>query len=287
MLTVLLLAVVTASDPVPVKLAAPGLSYVNLTTKQGEFFADYFAQQLGAQGLTVTTASEIATLLGFERQKQLLGCGDESSTCVAELAGALGADGLIAGSLAKFKGGYTVQLKILAAEDGHVVARAAETVKDEDKLLEVLRDTAVTFAPLVKKALGHQAIIPPPTVAAPPPAVVDVPRQTVRSTSAKVAGFGLLAVGAAGLGVGIYSFVMRSQAADFQRRAAPQYRPLYEPDLNRFQLGSYVGAAVGVAGLVAGGFLAFGGDSSTSPSAALIPLEGGAVAVVGGTLPAF
>lgn len=41
--------------------------------------------------------SEIAEMLSFEEQRQLLGCGDES--CLAEIGGALGVDQLVSGSI--------------------------------------------------------------------------------------------------------------------------------------------------------------------------------------------
>jgi hypothetical protein len=37
-------------------------------------------------------------LLGLERQKQMLGCAEDSSNCLAELAGALGARFVLNGS---------------------------------------------------------------------------------------------------------------------------------------------------------------------------------------------
>ena len=47
--------------------------------------------EIAARGLfQVISASEVQTLLGFERQKQLLGCSEEGE-CLTELAGALGA----------------------------------------------------------------------------------------------------------------------------------------------------------------------------------------------------
>src|SRR4051812_14698011 len=97
-----------------VKLASPGLSYVNVDDKLGDFFNEYFAQQLVLQGgIRVTTKNEISSLLGFERQRQLLGCSDQSSSCLAELAGALGVDGIITGSIAKLSSGYAGNIKIV------------------------------------------------------------------------------------------------------------------------------------------------------------------------------
>lgn len=271
----LLTAVLVVAAPPPVKLAAPGLSYVNVPEKKGRFFSDYFAQQLSLQGLSVTTASEISALLGFERQRQLMGCGEEeASNCVAELAGALGADGLITGSIAKFKAGYTVSLKIVASDNGRSVALAADTVRDEDALLEWMRDTAKKFAPIAKEELEHSA--PPPAVPLAPVAV-EVPSEP-RSSFRRTAGLLSLGVGAAGAAVGTYGFVMHSQVQSYQRAASADVKPLYDADLSRLQLQGVAGAAVAAVALGAGAFLLLG-DDADQLSAGLMPVPGGLFAV--------
>jgi hypothetical protein len=50
-----------------------------------------FTSRLGrGQRVRVTTQRDVAQIIGLERQKQLLGCSDQDSSCNAELAGALG-----------------------------------------------------------------------------------------------------------------------------------------------------------------------------------------------------
>src|SRR6185295_10756905 len=97
---VLLLALVLAAAPAP-RLAAAGFTPAGVEASKAQFFSDYFADQLNATGaVRVVTQSEMAAMLGAERQRQLLGCGAEGS-CLAELAGALDAAGIIIGSVAK------------------------------------------------------------------------------------------------------------------------------------------------------------------------------------------
>src|SRR6185295_10483314 len=55
------------------------------------FYSDHFAQALRQAGMKVITASEISAMLSSQRQQQLLGCADDGSACMAELANALGA----------------------------------------------------------------------------------------------------------------------------------------------------------------------------------------------------
>lgn len=123
----------------PVKLAAPGLTYVGLDEKRGDAYVEFFADQLRAQGLDVTTKSQISAVLGFESQRQLLGCGDSSQACLAELAGALGVDGLITGSLNRSpRGAFVVTLTVVGAQDGRTVASASHRAGDEDGLYDFL-----------------------------------------------------------------------------------------------------------------------------------------------------
>src|SRR4051812_14986683 len=115
MLAAVVAVLLTAAPAPSVKLAATGFKSINLPDQQGTFFSDYFAEQLGrATGYPVTTATEVSGLLGLERQKQLLGCGDDSNSCAAELLGALGADAIVTGSAAKVGESFAITLKVSA-----------------------------------------------------------------------------------------------------------------------------------------------------------------------------
>lgn len=161
------IAVTTAvllSASAPMKLASPGWSYINVDDKKGDFFADYFAQQLAVRGFSVTTKSEISSLIGFERQKQLMGCSTDSTNCIAELAGALGVDALITGSLAKFRAGYTVTVKVVAAGTGQQIAVDSGKLKDDDDLVEWLQEAAERMAPKLSKPTVAETPEEPPRV---------------------------------------------------------------------------------------------------------------------------
>ena len=61
----------------------------------------------------VVAASEIQTLLGFEAQQQLMACDTSSSSCMAEIAGALGVDFLISGTLGQLGDQLLLNLSLL------------------------------------------------------------------------------------------------------------------------------------------------------------------------------
>jgi hypothetical protein len=171
----------------PLKLAAPGFSGVDVTDAQATFFSDHFAQQLTLRGMQVITSSQIGVLLGFERQRQLMGCKEESGvSCMAELAAALGVDGVITGSVGKFDQAYQVNVSVVSSLNGRTLSAFSRKVNGSAAVLDALNDAADQVARELPRALRrptaspgtskeivanhpppHQPITPEPT---PPPA---------------------------------------------------------------------------------------------------------------------
>jgi hypothetical protein len=140
----------------PVKMAVPGLSLSGVETKLGEAYVERFATLLGRDPrLKVTTKRDIEAVLGFERQKALMGCNESSTTCLAELAGGLGVDALLSGSLAKAGSGYIVTMRVVRAGDGAEVASISERLKSEDALIEWFETEAPKLADQVAIFFGR------------------------------------------------------------------------------------------------------------------------------------
>jgi len=112
--------------------------------------------------LQVVTPQEISTLLGFERQKQLLGCHEDTS-CMAEIGSALGVDRLLMGSVAKLGASWLVHLKLIDASKGSAVGQSDRRLKDKS-----IDDVLDSLPPMVAELFG-KAPPPAPVVAAPPP----------------------------------------------------------------------------------------------------------------------
>src|SRR4051812_17891778 len=71
--------------------------------------------ELAARGYFEPISSvEIQTLIGVDRQKQLLGCSEGS--CLTEMAGALGAPYLMSGSLAKVGDIFQLNIQVIDSE---------------------------------------------------------------------------------------------------------------------------------------------------------------------------
>ncbi|MDP1822270.1 MAG: hypothetical protein Q8L48_03480 [Archangium sp.] len=78
------------------------------------------------------SASEIQTVLGVERQKALLGCGEED--CMTELAGALGAPYVMSGSLVKLEGVFQLNLQVIDSRKARTIGRSTKLAKDFESL---------------------------------------------------------------------------------------------------------------------------------------------------------
>ena len=146
MISCALLLLLAAKPPT---LASPGFTSPNLADKVTTYFADHFAQALTLEGVRVVTRTEISTLLGFERQKQLLGCSSEASSCMAELADALGVDGIVQGTLAKVGKKFKLTLKVIASPGGQPLGIFEGSADDEVSLLDELTRGAKELGPVL------------------------------------------------------------------------------------------------------------------------------------------
>jgi len=136
--------------------------------------------------------SDIANLIGFERQKQLAGCSEDTS-CAAEIAGALGVGYVASASLGRVGPLTVVSLKIIQVSTAKVMVRADVRVTGEGELLAAL-DRLVADAVSGCEAEGCFPRIAslPPAAAAP---AVPPPPRVERRTGAW--GWVLLGLGAA------------------------------------------------------------------------------------------
>lgn len=156
------------------KLASVGFTQVGLSDAQATFYADHFAARLAAtdEAVRVVTQRDIADVLGVERQKQLMGCSDDASNCMAELAGALGVDGLVTGQVAKIGKSFQVNVKVLAADGSKTMfVHSSALLATEEALVEELNAVAVKLLARVRDQTGGSTTSAPSaatSVSAPP-----------------------------------------------------------------------------------------------------------------------
>ncbi len=263
MVTAALLMMVGAAAP---KVISPEWNAVNVKKEVATFYADVLADHLRKQGLDVVTAQDVATLLGMERQKALLGCDDAGTSCMTELANALGAEATLMVNLLKLEGGaFRGVAKVISSSAGTTLSSVQLDAATEQALLDVLAQAAPRLAaPLsgvqVVEEVSQPAALRPPV-----------------TRFWWLFGLGGVAVGGAAAGL---------FAGAFDRLAALEQEPLYEQAQalaaqgKGLQGAGWAAAGVGAALLVTGVVLAVWPDAPVAPSVGLSP--GGASLGVGG-----
>ncbi len=87
--------------------------------------------------LSVVSQDEIKSLLGYQKQRQLLNCGD--ADCLAEIGGALGAEQIVTGSLSQLGQTYVFILR-------RVEVRRAKVLRDVERRFKVSAQEALLDA---------------------------------------------------------------------------------------------------------------------------------------------
>jgi len=117
----------------------------------------------------VVGRSDVASLIGFEREKQLAGCSDDTS-CAAEIAGALGVPYVGAASMGRLGRYSVVSLKIIEVSKARVVARCEERMKSEDDIADALDRLSGAAVAACETEGCFAAARPPEPVPEPKPA---------------------------------------------------------------------------------------------------------------------
>lgn len=218
----------------------------------GPYLAQVLAQEVEARTRVAPLVSaDVTAMLGFERNKRMLGCGDEDMECLAEITGALGVQQVLASSLAVAGGKYLVSLSLLDARRARPLKRTAETAPlDNDALVRVVRRSAW-------QVFGGAE--PPAEVSAPAAATAGPSRRTW----ALIAGGGAVAL--AGTGAVIGATALSAARSGDSGTARP-----------RAHLADLLFGAALIAG-GAGAYLWFSGHPA---AAAAGPLPGGAGAAL-------
>lgn len=136
-----------ATPPAPAPMPKDGkLSVavldVDVTVPNEKLDAAAFSEMLvnsidGTGMFRVISSKEIATLIGLERQRALLGCSEDSS-CMAEIANALGSDLVAQGSVGKVGSTYLVSVRLIDGRTSRTAARANAQVSDSNALLRAV-----------------------------------------------------------------------------------------------------------------------------------------------------
>jgi len=88
--------------------------------------------------LSIVSAADIRHMLDLEASKQVMGCS-ESTSCLTEIADALGAPLLVAGQVSRLGGRLSVSLALIDAANASVVKRAQAEGRDLISLTRALK----------------------------------------------------------------------------------------------------------------------------------------------------
>jgi hypothetical protein len=125
---------------------------IGIEPQLAELVTDALVAELTDRGLTIITSKDVETALGFERQKQMLGCGQES--CLAEIAGALGADRVVFGDIAQVRELTVFSVQLFNTKNGQVEKRFHERMSggEAGDLLDATERAGATLFPDSVKA---------------------------------------------------------------------------------------------------------------------------------------
>ena len=99
------------------------------------------AELAGLEIFSVISRADIRAMLTHEQDRNLLGC-DASSSCVADLGGALGVRYLVSGSVGRVGERFTLSLSVADVERGRQEARSTDSVAAEAGLLDLAKKTS-------------------------------------------------------------------------------------------------------------------------------------------------
>ena len=265
----LVLAAAAAADAPAKAPSRPKLIVLQLATAGGvepgigAALTEAVTTEVSSRGFfEVISSKDVETLLNVERQRELMGCSDEATNCLTELAGALGARFVLNGSVARLGDAYQLNLQTMDSQKAQPLGRSTLIGKD----LGVLREQ-------LKYVVAEATATPIP----PPPS--------------RVLQFSLIGGGAAcilgGAVVGLLAVsqelaLSRELSAGDTNPAALRSRADYQAEVEGFirpaKTVSLVALLVGAALVVTGIALMPGETQSTGPRVTLVPtLNGGAL----------
>ena len=220
---------------------------------------DAITNEVAAGGFfDVVSSRDVQTLLGHERQKQMVGCSDTSS-CLTDLAGAMGARFVLNGSLAKLGETFQLSLQTLDSDKAQPIGRSTRLARGMSELRAQL-----------PFSVAEATATPPP-----PPASHLMPYALVGAGAAAILGGGMLGLNAFSDEGRISQELKLAERQPSLLRSAAEY----QADAQRiatFKVLAVSSVAVGVALIATGLYL---NPSDGSVKLAVLPTPSGGALV--------
>jgi len=218
-------------------------------------------------GYDVISQADVSAMIGFEKQKQMLGCTDQAS-CLAEIGGALGVDYVVSGQVGQIGSRYHLSLQLLDSRKAKVLARGARFAdRNEDALAAAAQATLADLlgavqrggAPPVPAAAATPAGTPAkPDLSAPASAAV-APEASQGWRPSRKASYWVMGGGATALLVG--ALFKAGAASETQKLEDawqdPDYASIYEDKKAKIEQLTTTGNSFLVGGALVTGVGAF------------------------------
>ncbi len=230
----------------------------------------------------VISRNDVANMLGFQREKEMLGCAEDAA-CMAEIGGALGTDYVLVGQVAAFGTRYRIAISLQDVKKAKVVSRQGSFCDRSEDALAAAAQEAITN---IFREVESGGQLPPPVVKRAPALVpaAPAPPPPLRKAGWITAGAGLAVLAAGGVFdyLGYAAFQDEKRAAEAGDTAAfADYRAT---SLDRRRTAKLLYAG-GTLALGTGVVLHFIGAPKSAVSLDVRPMPGGALATLSGSLP--
>jgi hypothetical protein len=231
-------------------------------------FSTSLARELERRGVhEVVSAQDVVSLLGAERERQLLGCSDESMSCLTELAGAVNARFVVSGSLVRLGSAWQLSLQTVDTGTSRATGRAIRMAREAEELVD-------NWSFTVAEAVGLPA-----------------PEQPSRLAPATLVGVG--AAAAIGGGIVLVLSIFREAELATELRLADSnpsvLRPAaaYDAEASAIGVQRWIGAGLAAAGvaLAAVGIVWFARAGAPRAQLAVLPSPSGGIVVIAGAWP--
>ncbi len=241
-----LLAVVSALAAVPLAPSAAGgrqrIAVLDIRAVQGvspgsaTILTAIVVDDAARGGYDVISQADVSAMIGFEKQKQMLGCGEDSS-CLAEIGGALGVDFVLSGQVGQIGSRFHLSFQLLDSRKGKVVARTAKfSDRNEDDLANAAQQCVAELLTAARNISAPRVAAPvaPPEVKPEPPPPPPPPAKVPAATNAPL--------------------VAAAPRPDLAARpfAAPPVEPIRSASVRPFRTAAWITLGAGVA-LIGGG----------------------------------
>lgn len=196
---------------------------------------------------TVIGQNDLDKMLFWETNKQLKNCND--SSCMAQIAGAMGAEYYVIGSIGTMGDNFLINLKLINVLKAVVEKRITEIIKKDEN--ELLKGTKL----IVSKLFDVKAEMEPKKE----PLITEKPKEPIvkkeitkedKGTSNKWIGYGLMGTGVVVSAIGGYFTKAAIDADDKYKKSATDAEKYNQEreDNNRNAIISYIGGGALIVG---------------------------------------